>query len=323
MQRRVDDWLLQVHMPHLRQHGCKNQHMDSVKQIGARLLQNMLPKWALPNHRKKKVKIKNPKNSFEDVKRLKKHPKKSNLTMVEERYVFPDEEEWLHNYVNITFDGNPVDDYRKTANLHPKQKEYAVSNSAVKTFAMDSPEYPGSTIELAAFLLPKNIPHEDDCEIEGSFKEGELRWIREYKFQLSSTEQKQRQALSHYLFKFADDSTIKYIDLNASVMLKKRKRQEQEETMTMERPSKVIVNHRQHTQHEMAVIRKKMSNLYGQACDDADLDLEFNQDEEQLGDEFGGEGYEEEGGEMEDIDEDELLLGDDVNEFGDDDEVSA
>eukprot|EP01025_Chloroclados_australasicus_P031363 TRINITY_DN3171_c2_g1_i1.p1 TRINITY_DN3171_c2_g1~~TRINITY_DN3171_c2_g1_i1.p1 ORF type:complete len:470 (-),score=88.22 TRINITY_DN3171_c2_g1_i1:120-1529(-) len=282
---------------------------------------------------KKQIKIKNPKSSFEDVKRLKKHPKKSNLSIVEERYLFPDEEEWLHNYVNITFDGNPVDDYRKTANLHPNQKEYAVSNSAVKTFSLDCPDMPGATIELAAFLLPKNIPHEDDCDIEGAYKEGELRWIREYKFQINTQEERQRQALSHYLAKFTDDGTIKYIDLNASVMLKKRKRQEQEETQTMERPSKVIVNHRQHTHQEMAVIRKKMSNLYGQACDEVDFmgqeeEEEGQQLQEEFGDEMYGEGGEGGMGEFEgedlgdEIDEDQLYRSQQQSVFdvGDEDE---
>ncbi|KAL4421193.1 hypothetical protein ABPG77_010068 [Micractinium sp. CCAP 211/92] len=170
------------------------------------------------------------------------HGKDPSLVPVEVLPVFPDDLMEGRSCVLATFDNNPMDDVEHLSKLPPEERARASQAHQLKSFR------PPKGQQFVALLVPQALPPPGDDELSarGGIPARALvrdyHWVREYTGAARLDDR-----ASTYLFRFADDGTVRFHDLNTKLELRKRKRQprgegeEDEEEQQALLPEKVLL----------------------------------------------------------------------------------
>lgn len=170
--------------------------------------------------------------------------KDPSLVPVEVLPVFPDDLMEGRSCVLATFDNNPLDDVEHLSKLPPEVRARATQAHQLKSFR------PPKGQQFVALLVPQTLPPPGDDElsarggIPGRALVRDYHWVREYTGAARLDDR-----ASTYLFRFADDGTARFHDLNTRLELRKRKRaprgegegEEDEEEQQALLPEKVLL----------------------------------------------------------------------------------
>ncbi|KAL4439914.1 hypothetical protein ABPG75_002915 [Micractinium tetrahymenae] len=149
------------------------------------------------------------------------HVKDPSLVPVEVLPVFPDDLMEGRSCVLATFDNHPLDDVEHLGKLPPEVRARATQAHQLKSFR------PPKGQQFVALLVPQTLPPQGDDELSarGGIPAKALvrdyQWVREYTGAARLDDR-----ASTYLFRFSDDGTVRFHDLNTKLDLRKRKRQQ-------------------------------------------------------------------------------------------------
>ncbi|KAI3431753.1 hypothetical protein D9Q98_004795 [Chlorella vulgaris] len=167
------------------------------------------------------------------------HGKDPSLVPQEIMPVFPDSFLAGSSCVLATFDNDPLADVEHLQRLPAEQRARVPQAMQLKSFK------PLSGPQFVALLVPKHMPEPGDDPlsaaggIPGELLARQYKWVREYQPQPRLDEKS-----TTYLFRFAEDGTVQFHDLNTRLELRKRKRQAvaaDDDTPQFDQPEMVVV----------------------------------------------------------------------------------